>query len=93
MTELCEQLIDGLLCLCYRLFLSPCQGFQRRPGQKWQVCACRVNTCTPTRPLPLRRNLISAIVVPFRFRHLSCLAQNDRSPRLAEIYSQARDRP
>ena len=28
MLELCENLVDGLLRIGHRLFLSPCQGFQ-----------------------------------------------------------------
>jgi len=62
--ELRENLVDGLPRLCYRLFFSTCQGFESWPWQKWQVSAGRVNTSTPTRPLPLRHNLISAIVAP-----------------------------
>jgi hypothetical protein len=45
------------------------------PGQEWQVCTGWVNACAPTRPLPLRHNLISSIVASFRSRHLSGLAE------------------
>jgi len=32
MPELCENLVDGLLRIGNRLFLSPCQGFQSWAG-------------------------------------------------------------
>ena len=68
---LSEQPVNALLGLGHGLFLPQCQGTQSRSGKQGQVGARGIDAHTPSGPLPVRHNVISAISAGFRCNHLS----------------------